>query len=189
MQTNIDKLIYATIDLTGAMGLANTSTAKIARKAMVATGTLFHHFPTKQKLIEAAYLTVQENYAWHLVGIFDYPERQLKNRILKSIKSAIEYWIKYEAGFSFTQQVINSTHIDSSVQMQVNHVNQHYINALKLGIKKKILRKSDPQIMYQLIFSSVLQTVKLYFAQVDESSRKTVKKVGVAFIWNAIRKV
>ena len=189
MQSNVDKLIHATINLTKTVGLAKASTAKIAKKASVATGTLFHHFPTKQKLIEASYLSVQENYAWHLVGIFDYPDRQLESRLLKSIKAAVEYWIRYEEGFAFTRQVINSGYLGPSIQAQVDHLNQHYINAIKLGIKKKILRKDDPHLIYQLVFSTVLQTVQLFFAESDETLRKRIKKGGINYAWNAIQKV
>ena len=47
-----DLLIEAAIELFGEFGFWNTSTASVAKKAGVATGTLFNHFKTKDELID-----------------------------------------------------------------------------------------------------------------------------------------
>ena len=44
-------------------GFHGTTPAAIAREAKVATGTLFHHFATKEALIEALYLEVKKEFA------------------------------------------------------------------------------------------------------------------------------
>ncbi len=44
-------------------GFNGTSTAKIALDANVATGTLFHHFSSKQKLFDELYLTIKNELA------------------------------------------------------------------------------------------------------------------------------
>jgi len=48
-------------------GFHGTTTAAIAREAKVATGTLFHHFSTKEALIEALYLEVKKEFAQALL--------------------------------------------------------------------------------------------------------------------------
>ena len=44
-------------------GVQATSTASIAREAGVATGTLFHHFPSKQDLVDTLYLEAKQDLA------------------------------------------------------------------------------------------------------------------------------
>ena len=44
-------------------GVQTTSTASIAREAGVATGTLFHHFPSKQDLVDTLYLEAKQDLA------------------------------------------------------------------------------------------------------------------------------
>ncbi|MCQ1056666.1 TetR/AcrR family transcriptional regulator [Photobacterium sp. DNB23_23_1] len=46
-----------------ANGVQATSTASIARKAGVATGTLFHHFANKQDLVDTLYLEAKQDLA------------------------------------------------------------------------------------------------------------------------------
>jgi len=48
-------------------GFHGTTTAAIAREANVATGTLFHHFETKEGLIEALYFEVKKEFAQALL--------------------------------------------------------------------------------------------------------------------------
>ncbi|PSU32899.1 TetR/AcrR family transcriptional regulator [Photobacterium lutimaris] len=47
-------------------GVQATSTASIAREAGVATGTLFHHFPCKQDLVDTLYLEAKQDLAQEL---------------------------------------------------------------------------------------------------------------------------
>ena len=44
-------------------GVSGTSTASIAKQAGVATGTLFHHFPNKQVLVDELYRTIKQELA------------------------------------------------------------------------------------------------------------------------------
>ena len=51
-----EKIIQTAIRLFVKQGFENTPTSQISKEAKVATGTLFHHFPKKEGLINAAYL-------------------------------------------------------------------------------------------------------------------------------------
>ncbi|MCE9677799.1 TetR/AcrR family transcriptional regulator [Shewanella sp. AS1] len=44
-------------------GFHTSSTAQIAKQAGVATGTLFHHFPTKEALMKQLFLNVKQEFA------------------------------------------------------------------------------------------------------------------------------
>ena len=57
-----DHILQTALELFAAEGLA-VPTAKIAKKAGVANGTLFNHFPTKQDLIDALYLNNKKEVA------------------------------------------------------------------------------------------------------------------------------
>lgn len=64
MTTNKQQLLLdSALHLFVEQGIRATSTASIAKYAGVATGTLFHHFPTKQALIVAVYLRAKSSLA------------------------------------------------------------------------------------------------------------------------------
>lgn len=61
------RILDAALALFTINGFHGTTTAAIAREASVATGTLFHHFATKEALIEALYLEVKKEFAQALL--------------------------------------------------------------------------------------------------------------------------
>lgn len=58
--TKKQRVLDAALHLFVEQGITETSTAQIAKTAGVATGTLFHHFPSKQQLIESLYLDLKQ---------------------------------------------------------------------------------------------------------------------------------
>jgi len=62
-----DRILQTALGLFAAKGLA-VPTAKIAKKAGVANGTLFNYFPTKQDLIDALYLNNKKEVAQLLLA-------------------------------------------------------------------------------------------------------------------------
>ena len=187
MQNKVEKLLQSTIYLASEKGLVGASTAKIAKHAKVATGTLFHHFPTKEHLISAAYMAVQKDYAWNVVGIFDYPKVHLEQRLIKFIKSSINYWARHRSSLLYTLQVSGSMYYTPTLQLKAESQNQHLILALTQGIKQKILLKTDPATLFHLLTNSVIQTARIMLDQNDPSKTKKIRKAGVNFVWNAIR--
>ncbi len=186
MQTTIKKLIHATIELSNKHGIAGAATAKIARKAKVANGTLFHHFPNKDKLIERAYLFIQEDYAWNTVGLFDYPEKMLVNRLQKVIRSSVDYWVKHRPSLVFTRQVYHSHYYNSSLQLQVEKFQKHFLQALQLGVKRQILVKMDVQVMNQMLFNGILHCAHLINQTTDDNKARQIRKKGTMMLWSAL---
>lgn len=55
------KILETALTLFVENGISETSTAEIAKEAGVATGTLFHHFKNKHRLVEALYLSLKQD--------------------------------------------------------------------------------------------------------------------------------
>ncbi|WP_320825269.1 TetR/AcrR family transcriptional regulator [Reinekea sp.] len=63
MKDKRTQLINAATDLFAREGFWNTSTARIAKHAGVATGTLFNYFASKEALIDAVYVEIKTRVA------------------------------------------------------------------------------------------------------------------------------
>lgn len=68
-QSTSEKLLLAAIELMSEKGYDGTTTKEIARSAGVNELTLFRHFGTKQKLIEAAFN--RYHYAEEMTQLFN----------------------------------------------------------------------------------------------------------------------
>lgn len=78
------KILEAALKLFVAFGFDGTSTAKIAAKAKLSNGALFHHFKTREELIVALYIDLKE---------------QLNSAIFNEVVKATTYKEKYKANF------------------------------------------------------------------------------------------
>jgi AcrR family transcriptional regulator len=61
-----DQILREALKLFTEHGFRGTSTAEISKQAGVATGTLFHHFKSKEELIEVLYLSSKSELADYL---------------------------------------------------------------------------------------------------------------------------
>ncbi len=98
------QLLEASIDLFASEGFWNTPTAKIAKHAGVATGTLFNFFPSKDALIEAVYLHLTQE--WGAYVFAGYP----KNGDVKSCLEHlwfrhIDWAVRFPAHYALKQQL------------------------------------------------------------------------------------
>ncbi len=59
--TTREALLHATAELLADVGYAATTTASVARKAGVAEGTIYRHFPSKEALAEAVFAEAWEH--------------------------------------------------------------------------------------------------------------------------------
>ncbi|PSW19359.1 TetR family transcriptional regulator [Photobacterium sanctipauli] len=57
------QILDTALALFARQGIGATTTASIAKQAGVATGTLFHHFPTKQALVRALHMDIKTRLA------------------------------------------------------------------------------------------------------------------------------
>jgi len=181
-------LVNITINLVYDHGLHGTATAKIAEKAHVATGTLFHHFKTKQQLIEAAHRHIFDDYIWHLLGFFDYPDEKLRKQIKKAISASLDYWVRNPIYYSYMSQVMNSNYYNAELRVEEDlNLERQLGSAFKLAMKKGIFEKYSYPLLIRLFVRTVFQVAGLV---IDAPKERRVKyrKQGLNFIWAAVSK-
>ena len=109
------QILQAALALFAEYGFRGTSTAEISKRAGVATGTLFHHFKSKEDLIEELYMDAKSGLAEYLqtaVGV------NLNTReALKCLWLAFAEWaIKNEEQYRFFRHCEASPYISQSLR-------------------------------------------------------------------------
>jgi len=184
--TKRDKIVSTTIDLCGSHGLGDIPTARIAKEAGVATGTLFHHFSTKADLIKASYIAVYEDYVWNMIRYFDVPAGDLKKGLKKGIKGAINYWSRNPVYFEFTRQVRHSHYFDSDVRNRLKKIQLSLHTILVQAADSGVLRTMDHELMIDQIFASIDVCASRIIRAEHPEEVKQLKRDTLSFIWRAI---
>lgn len=186
MKTTKEKIISATVALVDEIGLQGAATAKIAGKAKVAIGTLFHHFPNKQLLFEATYDQIMDDYVWHLMGFFDYPDEQVSKQLKKAIKASIDYWVRNKQYHGFIDQMTSSTFFSPVLQNDTIAKMDKYLGQLfKLSIKRKQIKPYGYPFVVQMLFKTIFQAAGLILESKEEE-KEAYRKQCFQFIWSAV---
>ena len=184
--TKRDHIVRTTIHLCGSQGLGDVPTARIAKEAGVATGTLFHHFSTKADLIKAAYITVHEDYVWNMIRYFDVPATSLKKGLKKGITGAINYWSRNPLYFEFTRQVRHSHYFDSDLRNRLKQIQLSLHTILVQAVDSGILRKMDHGLMIDQIFASIDAGASRIIRADQSAAVRKLKRDTVSYIWRAV---
>ncbi len=177
-----EQIIRTAIRLFVEQGFENTPTSQISKEAEVATGTLFHHFKTKEELVNAAYLHVKQaesQVAFHdLDGTLDVGER-MRRIWLSLVNWAYENRTEHE----FMMKYLNSSYITPETMAKGQESWLPFFNTLTEGMENGLFR--IPLDLLLNIQVSVFQGLVNYLYQMGEMNEEVVIQV-FDILWDAI---
>lgn len=125
-----DQILEAALELFIENGFDKTPTSAISKTAGVATGTLFHHFKTKEDLISALYLEIKMELIERIrqaIEAANVPDTQnltqredLKTLFKVTWQSVMGWIIQNPKEFLFTAQFGESAYISSNTRERVD---------------------------------------------------------------------
>lgn len=182
-----EKIIHATIHLVYELGLENSATSKISKKAQVATGTLFHHYPNKKLLFEAVHQYILDEFVFHLMGFFDYPEDQIGQQLKKAIKASIDYWTRNPMFFSFMSQMMHSGYYSDDISTREDaYIEKQLGQAFQLAIRKGVVSKFDYKILLRILLKTIFEISSMILHADTAEMKKKYRQQGINFIWCAL---
>ncbi|MEM0969783.1 MAG: TetR/AcrR family transcriptional regulator [Verrucomicrobiota bacterium] len=119
MSEKREQLLEATIDLFAQEGFWNTSTARIAKHAGVATGTLFNYFDSKETLIDEVYRTLKKEMSDFLLSGFDQEEGSARVQSESLWRRYILWGVQFPIRYSLLGQLHLSNLISKKMVDQV----------------------------------------------------------------------
>lgn len=156
------RILDAALTLFTINGFHGTTTAAIAREAKVATGTLFHHFASKEVLIEALYFEVKKEFAQALLQQSDHnAESQLTDIWFKGI-----HWlVNQPQKLAFILLCSHSLYFDKKVQLAIwQEVLGFFTQILNTGISNGIIKDLPIDYLLTTCESFLLSTASYVYA-------------------------
>lgn len=169
-------------------GFYATSTASIAKQAQVATGTLFHHFSSKDKLIEQLYLSIKQEFANHVVQI----RQQAPNLTLQQLAQqiwfgAIEWAMENPLKQRFFQQYSQSATINKAIKQQaLASVYQLLEPLLVQGQQQSLVADYPMDLMLETCHGQFLTLSHFYIEQPHLWQNERYKQASFQLFWQAI---
>lgn len=181
-----EKILEAALKLFVEFGFHDTPTSKIAKEAGIANGTLFYFFPTKDELVKALYIELKSrmsNYIHECIR-----EEKTTKGILKAYYSAVLHWaLKHKTEFRFIEQFNSSPYLKQIAEEEIQKHIKPVLDLLKKGIKEKIIKPMDVDIIFTLISGHTF-SINQYLLAKGYSKSKQDKLISDTFdlLWDMI---
>lgn len=191
MKANIEDkrkaIMDAALKLFTERGFHGTSTAQISKEAGVATGTLFHYFPTKEDLINNLYFEVKADLSREMVKDLE-PQVNFKDRLKKIWDNLVRWGLDNHNEFLFVGQFCNSPYISNFTREEVM---KEYFTIHKLiedGVTAGTVKKLPLELVIAMFYQNsrtVVQVISSYGLSKDKNK---IIDEGFEVIWAGLSK-
>jgi TetR/AcrR family transcriptional regulator, repressor of fatR-cypB operon len=138
------EILAAVIGTVGNHGIAGLSMEAVARRAGVATGTLYVYHASKEALLDAAYLAVKAEIA---AAVFREEALPVRPAFLQMAGAYLEYLVEHRAEVAFMEQVKHSTFLSDETRRTAEQSAKVLYDLLERGKRELLLKPLDPALM------------------------------------------
>jgi len=172
-------------------GFHATSTASIAKKAGVATGTLFHHFPSKGALLDYLFISIKQAFADDIsqaLASMDNVGEDLKTDAEFLWQQAIDWALQNPLQQGFFLQYSMSSEIDDAIRDQAMNSVLYFIVALiTKGQQQKIIANFPLPLMLENCHGQYLAAIRYFTENPQWGSDTAQRKASFELFWRAMK--
>jgi AcrR family transcriptional regulator len=184
-----DDVMLAALGLFAEHGFHDAPMAEIAKKADVASGTIYRYFKSKDVLITELHRELEDRI---MVVIGEgYPsERPLRERFLYLFRELLRYFITNPLHFRYLEQYFNSPYGISLRRDRLLGRSGEYnilMDIFEKGIEKQVLKEFPMSVLFSLAFGPLSFLIRDHifgFVNLDEA---LIKQTAEA-CWDAIKR-
>ena len=177
-----EKIIIAAIDLFVDRGFDKVATADISKSAGVATGTLFHHFSTKDDIITSSYVYAKRNF------IAQTKTKETASDVREHLRcmwnNLIEWSLAHQSEFGFIQQFVNSAYYKKQI-MQEDDTWLELLDWWKAAILNKQIKDVPAEFLIKMFSTLLYSTINFLILYPQEKDRYL--QVSFTLCWDMVR--
>lgn len=183
--TKKDKILEFTTQLIAEEGVSGSPMSQIAKKAGIAIGTFYHHFKSKEEIINEIYINIKKNFALILEKSKE-KELGFKEEFEDVWLGIYNFFVENPIKFKFLQQIDHCPIITNEVKEECDKYLQPIFEFYQKGIDKEYIVDMDLALIVSLTYSSIITTVDIQINR-SEISRNNLKQ-AIDYSWRAIAK-
>jgi AcrR family transcriptional regulator len=186
MSSKRDKILDAAMHLFIEKGIHATATSLIAKEAGVATGTLFHHFKTKEELVHALYHAIYgsllEFKQTHAIDTNDVYEK-LKHQW----RLDIEWGNMHVEYFHFLERYSFLYYASETAINEIFERFQEYLDIFKEAVAQSLMCSDDPLYIQEHFIWNIRMNMAFFIAHPDKCNDAAIDNAFEIY-WKGIAK-
>ena len=178
-----EQILNTTLSLIAKHGISASPMSLIAKESGVAIGTIYHHYKSKEEIINAIYINKKKDFQ-RILSSFLPSNLSFEQKFEGIWRGFYDYFVNEPYIFQFTQQIGRSPIITPETKEEGTTYYSAIFEFLQEGIDKGVFIAMDVTVMGQLLFSNVLAVVEL---KLDGSEiNEKILNDAVNYSWRAI---
>ncbi|MBV7316494.1 TetR/AcrR family transcriptional regulator [Shewanella sp. NIFS-20-20] len=184
--TKKQAIVDSALGLFVEQGFQATSTASIARAAGVATGTLFHHFPNKNALLEHLFITIKQEFATAMTSAIK-PEMSIEQQAKHLWLAAIEWALTQSDKQLFLQCYSMSPALALSVRHNVMHDTLGFMSELlEAGQAQGQIAMHPLPILLEHCHGQYIAATRYFIEHPQDWQQPQYRAASEAIFWQSI---
>jgi TetR/AcrR family transcriptional regulator, multidrug resistance operon repressor len=154
-------ILKSALELIKDNGFHGTPISLIARSACVATGTIYHYFPSKDAIIMELYHQVKKEMTEAMFADGD-TKKEYKEQFFEGWINLCKYFINNPGSLIFIEQFNSSPFAKIAVLEEVKGAVSKFNEFFQLGMDKGYIKKMEYLLIASAVFGCITATAKYH---------------------------
>lgn len=155
-----EAVFQSTLKLISELGVHNTPMSKIAKDSGVAVGTIYHHFSSKEEILNELYLEIKKEFGERLDAVLD-KNMSPEQTFSETFKTVYHFYSGNPLKFIFTEQVDFTPIISEEVKKKSQMFYQSMIRFLEELIADGTFRQIPLNLLSQLCYGNIRTLIQM----------------------------
>jgi TetR/AcrR family transcriptional regulator, multidrug resistance operon repressor len=178
-------IFESTLTLIREHGFHGTPMSLIAKKAGVAAGTIYHHFDSKDTLIEELYEHVL-NQILHSLLQSDEVQMNYKDRFFNFFISHCLFYMEHPTALFFIEQFVNSPYNNRHAVQDNERGQGSFKYLIKYGVDQQYLKPVDYRILGSLALGCIASTAKVHLCRNIPLGKAELEQIA-QMVWDGMK--
>jgi TetR/AcrR family transcriptional repressor of multidrug resistance operon len=179
------KILNTMLELVVQQGIQAPPMSQVVKESGVAAGTIYHHFSSKEEIINELYLNLKIEFGKALSENLK-EDITYQEKFFQTWKNLYDYFCENESAFHFAEQIGHCTMITSDTKQKGEVYYLPIVEFFALGISQHILREMDLKLMTNLIYGNIVTAVQITLSGELIMTNDRLKTV-IESSWDSIR--
>ncbi len=140
-------IFEATLAILVERGFHDITVSKIALKADISIGAIYHHFENKQDVINKLYIRTRKRFSERIFADFDFSMPFKEGFHILWLRTA-QYWFEYPNEGIFLSTCDTIKFVNEKIQKEGREMLQPFVDFWERGIKEGMLKETSSPLIY-----------------------------------------
>jgi len=157
-----DKILDAALDCFVAEGFHGTAVPEVSKRAGVATGTIYHHFPSKEALVNALYRQWKERIGVSVMTAFP-PVATVREQFRAIWRAMLDFARAHPDGFAFLELHNHRSYLDAESRAMENRLKDFGALVVARAQADGIVKAGPPILLMELVFGAFIGMMRAHW--------------------------